>query len=54
MSKKHFEDAARKIRELVEAGMLAEAQACFNLICDINDNPRFDCYRFRVACGLVK
>lgn len=52
MSKKHFVAAARYIKELVGKGEEKEVIACFHLICHIQDNPAFDRWRFKDACGL--
>ena len=56
MSKKHFEAFAQYIREYSEQcpGVTKEKQAMAQMICKIaaRDNPRFDCRRFLVACGL--
>lgn len=50
MSKRHFEEAARYIRERL-AG--PEHAAAVDLICylGLRFNPRFDALRFRIAAG---
>ena len=50
MSKRHFEEAARYIRERL-AG--PEHAAAVDLICHLGlrFNPRFDALRFRIAAG---
>jgi len=51
MSKKHFVNFARHIRELVNCGQRIQAQACYDMIVAYHDNPRFDRDRFYTACG---
>ncbi len=51
MSKKHFESFAAHIRGLNMRGRVADATACYNMIVENHDNPRFDRERFYRACG---
>lgn len=50
LTTKDFVKAAEHIKKLHFDGFVKEAYRCYDLICDINDNPRFNHGLFYKKC----